>query len=80
MKLGLIFTLQDPPNAEHMQRLYDEVLEQAELAESLGFEAFFVPEHHQMPDGYLPQPLTFAAAMAARTKKAEVGTSILQFN
>ena len=26
MKLGLIFTMQDPPNGEHLQRLYDEVL------------------------------------------------------
>ena len=78
MKLGLIFTMQDPPNGEHLQRLYAEIFEQAELAESVGFEAFFLPEHHQMPDGYLPQPLTFAAALAARTKKAEIGTSILQ--
>jgi alkanesulfonate monooxygenase SsuD/methylene tetrahydromethanopterin reductase-like flavin-dependent oxidoreductase (luciferase family) len=44
----------------------------------MGFEAFFVPEHHQMPDGYLPAPLTFAAALAARTKKAEIGTGIMQ--
>ena len=78
MKFGLLFTLQDPPHGENIPRLYDEVFEQAELAEQLGFEAFFVPEHHQMPDGYLPAPLTFAAALAARTKTAEIGTGIMQ--
>ena len=39
---------------------------------------FFVPEHHQMPDGYLPAPLTFLAALAARTQRAELGTGIMQ--
>ena len=78
MKFGLIFTLQDPPNGEHLPRLYDEVFAQAELAEAAGFETFLLPEHHQMPDGYLPAPLTFAAALAAHTKKAEIGTGILQ--
>lgn len=78
MKFGLLFVLQDPPNGENLPRLYDEVFAQAELAERVGFEAFFVPEHHQMPDGYLPAPLTFAAALAARTKKAEIGTGIMQ--
>ncbi len=78
MKFALLFLLQDPPNGDHVPRLYDEVFEQAELAEQVGFEAFFVPEHHQMPDGYLPAPLTFAAALAARTKRAEIGTGILQ--
>jgi hypothetical protein len=33
MKFGLLFLLQDPPNGEHIPRLYDEVFEQAELAE-----------------------------------------------
>ena len=47
MKFGLLFPLQDPPHAENLPRLYDEVFEQAELAEQVGFEAFFVPEHHQ---------------------------------
>lgn len=78
MKFGLLFLLQDPPQGEHLPRLYDEVFEQAALAEQVGFEAFFVPEHHQMPDGYLPAPLAFAAALAARTKRAEIGTAILQ--
>ena len=50
MKFGLLFLLQDPPKGDHIPRLYDEVFEQAELAERRGFDAFFVPEHHQMPD------------------------------
>ena len=78
MKFGLHFLLQDPPHGENLPRLYDEVFEQAELAERLGFDAFFVPEHHQMPDGYMPAPLTFLAALAARTKRAELGTGIMQ--
>ena len=78
MKFGLIFALQDPPNGENLPRLYDEVFAQAELAEDLGFDAFFLPEHHQMPDGYLPAPLTFAAGLAARTQRAQIGTGILQ--
>ena len=78
MKFGLIFTLQDPPHGEHLSRLYDEVFAQAVLAEEAGFELFLLPEHHQMPDGYLPAPLTFAAALAAHTKRAQIGTGILQ--
>ncbi len=78
MKFGLIFTLQDPPHGEHLSRLYDEVFAQAALAEEAGFELFLLPEHHQMPDGYLPAPLTFAAALAAQTRRAQLGTGILQ--
>jgi alkanesulfonate monooxygenase SsuD/methylene tetrahydromethanopterin reductase-like flavin-dependent oxidoreductase (luciferase family) len=78
MKFGLHFLLQDPPHGENLPRLNDGVFEQAELAERLGFDAFFVPEHHQMPDGYMPAPLTFLAALAARTKRAELGTGIMQ--
>src|SRR5262245_35015227 len=78
MKFGILLPLQDPPNGDNLPRLYDEVFEQAEFAEQLGFDAFFIPEHHQMPDGYMPAPLTFAAALAARTKRAEIGTGILQ--
>jgi alkanesulfonate monooxygenase SsuD/methylene tetrahydromethanopterin reductase-like flavin-dependent oxidoreductase (luciferase family) len=67
-----------PAQYESHTRLYDEVFEQAQLAEQLGFEAFFVPEHHQMPDGYMPAPLTFTAALAAKTQRAEIGASIMQ--
>ncbi len=78
MKFGLLLLLQDPPNGERIAALYDEVFEAAEAAERVGFDGLFVPEHHQMPDGYMPQPLTFAAALAARTTRMEIGTAILQ--
>ncbi len=78
MKFGVLLFPQDPPRAEHLTRVYDEVLEQAEVAEELGFDSCFVPEHHQMPDAYLPSPLIFCSAIAARTSKIRVGTSILQ--
>lgn len=48
MKFGLLFYLQDPPNGEHIARLYDEVFEQAQFAERMGFEAFFVPSASAM--------------------------------
>jgi probable F420-dependent oxidoreductase len=78
VKFGMLVNTQDPPDGRHIPRLYQEILEEAELAESLGFDSVFVPEHHMMPDGYLPAPPVLLAAIAARTKRIRLGTSILQ--
>ena len=43
-------------------------LEQCEWADRLGFATVTLSEHHGSPDGYLPSPLVFGAAIAARTK------------
>jgi alkanesulfonate monooxygenase SsuD/methylene tetrahydromethanopterin reductase-like flavin-dependent oxidoreductase (luciferase family) len=43
-------------------------LEQCSWADRLGFATVTLSEHHGSPDGYLPSPLVFGAAIAARTK------------
>jgi alkanesulfonate monooxygenase SsuD/methylene tetrahydromethanopterin reductase-like flavin-dependent oxidoreductase (luciferase family) len=77
MQFGLIFTIQSPERwARPLTELYDATLEHAELADELGYGYALVGEHHFLPDSFCPQPLTVAAALAARTKRLRVGTSV----
>lgn len=78
MKFGMLVNTQDPPDGRNMPQLYKEILREAELAEEFGFDSVFVPEHHMMPDGYLPAPQVLLGAIAARTSHIRLGTSILQ--
>ncbi|MEV6164899.1 LLM class flavin-dependent oxidoreductase [Streptomyces sp. NPDC052052] len=78
MKTGLFFDLRNPPRwqrpwADHYRGTLDLIAE----AEERGADAVWLTEHHFTEDGYLPQPLTFAAAVAARTSRVRIGTGIL---
>ena len=78
MKVGILFDLRNPapwerPWAHH----YGQALELCEEADHLGVGGLWFTEHHLFSDGYLPQPLTFAAAAAARTRTARIGTSVV---
>jgi|DewCreStandDraft_5_1066085.scaffolds.fasta_scaffold02053_11 alkanesulfonate monooxygenase SsuD/methylene tetrahydromethanopterin reductase-like flavin-dependent oxidoreductase (luciferase family) len=53
------------------------VLEHIRAVEEMGYHAVFVAEHHFSDDGYMPAPLTAAAAIAAVTKRIRVGTWIV---
>ena len=78
MHTGIYFDLRNPPQwATDPARLYAFTLEMCEEADALGCHSIWVSEHHGFDDGYLPQPLTMAAAIAARTKRARVGTAIM---
>lgn len=77
-KLGVFFDLRNPsgwrrPWAEH----YERSIEIAVEAERLGAASAWVSEHHLFEDGYMPQPLTFLAALAARTERMRLGTAIV---
>src|SRR5207302_1887574 len=47
-------------------------LEMVDWAERMGFQSVNLSEHHGDPAGYLPAPLTLAAAVLARTEHIAV--------
>jgi alkanesulfonate monooxygenase SsuD/methylene tetrahydromethanopterin reductase-like flavin-dependent oxidoreductase (luciferase family) len=60
------------------RRIYAETLELFETAESLGFDAGWVAQHHfKREAGFLPSPFPFLAAVAERTQRIRLGTSIV---
>ncbi|WP_216898230.1 LLM class flavin-dependent oxidoreductase [Nocardia alni] len=78
MKVGLYFDLRVPPGSGlDPARVYAHTLEMCEEAERAGLDSVWVSEHHAFDDGYLPQPLTFAAAIAARTRRVRIGTALI---
>lgn len=76
MRFGVLFRPQDPPNGENIVERWRQVLDAASVAEEAGFDGVFLPEHHMMPDGYPPAPIVACAALAARTERVDVGTTI----
>jgi len=78
MRVGLYFDLRNPRRwRKDPARLHAFTLELCEEADQLGIDSLWFTEHHKFDDGYLSQPLTFAAAVAARTARARIGTAVL---
>ena len=61
----------------HHGRAYADLVEDARIAERLGFEALWLSEHHFFYDGYCPSPLTAAAHALAHTSTLRIGTGML---
>lgn len=57
--------------------IYCQAIEQARLAEALGFHAVWITEQHFNDFGTCPEPLTFAAHMAGVTKTIRLGTGVV---
>lgn len=57
--------------------LYAEALAMSEWADAHGCPRVVVSEHHGSPDGYLPSPFVFAAAVAGRTERIRIMLSAL---
>ncbi|HZP25433.1 MAG TPA: LLM class flavin-dependent oxidoreductase [Dehalococcoidia bacterium] len=76
MRLGY-FTLTDNTAAYEEKRrdpnqFLLEVMEEAQLADELGFNSVWVPEHHFGLFGCLPAPTAFLANLAARTQHVKL--------
>jgi alkanesulfonate monooxygenase SsuD/methylene tetrahydromethanopterin reductase-like flavin-dependent oxidoreductase (luciferase family) len=67
------FDLRNPAfSGVDMADRYQAALEMAEWADQRGALAITFSEHHGSDDGYLPSPLSLAAATAARTSNAAI--------
>ena len=77
VRVGLWYDLRNPVPDRPFSRLYREVLDQVEWAESVGFGSAWLTEHHFCEDGYTPSPFTIAAAMGERTRTMRIGTNLV---
>lgn len=78
LRFGLWYDFRNPPQwRQDPARLYEAIIGQAARAEALGWDDVWLSEHHFIEDGYTPSMLPLAAAIAARTKRIRIGTSVL---
>lgn len=76
-RVGLYFDLRNPGAQRPWSLVYRQALDRIGTAEARGLDAVWLTEHHGFSDGYLPAPLTAAAAVAARTSRVRVGTAVV---
>jgi alkanesulfonate monooxygenase SsuD/methylene tetrahydromethanopterin reductase-like flavin-dependent oxidoreductase (luciferase family) len=81
VRFGLFYEQQLPKpwTQGDEQRLFAQALEQAELADSLGFDVLWTAEHHFLPEySHSSAPEMFLAAATQRTKRIRLGHGIIQ--
>jgi alkanesulfonate monooxygenase SsuD/methylene tetrahydromethanopterin reductase-like flavin-dependent oxidoreductase (luciferase family) len=83
MKFGIfVFGDNHPDLGRSNQKYYEEVLTMAEWAEELGFDSFWLGEHHFYWYGTCVSPPMIIAALGQRTKRIRLGpaVSVLPFH
>jgi alkanesulfonate monooxygenase SsuD/methylene tetrahydromethanopterin reductase-like flavin-dependent oxidoreductase (luciferase family) len=77
MELVMIFDLRAPACGASRRALFAAALDFAQWADEHGFDVLGLGEHHLAEDGYNPSPLVLASAMAGRTRRIRLRTSVL---
>ena len=78
MKFGILFLPTYVPELDGSEaQAYQNMLEQVDRAEALGFEGVWLTEHHfQYYGGLVPAPPILAAAIAQRTRRIRLGMAV----
>jgi alkanesulfonate monooxygenase SsuD/methylene tetrahydromethanopterin reductase-like flavin-dependent oxidoreductase (luciferase family) len=72
------FLFPDSRDPEHDGVVIDETLREAWLSEELGCDAIWLAEHHFDGICAYADPIAFAGALAATTRRAKIGFAVLQ--
>ena len=76
-RFGIMYDCRRTPDSQlTMTDVYDATIDQAVLADQLGFDHVWFTEHHFLADGYLPAFQPLAGAIAARTERIRISTDI----
>jgi alkanesulfonate monooxygenase SsuD/methylene tetrahydromethanopterin reductase-like flavin-dependent oxidoreductase (luciferase family) len=77
MRFGLTTDFRNPlDSGRTTATVYADIIDHMVWAESIGFDAAYIFEHHFTGDSYIPSPLIAATAIAARTKRMRIGPDI----
>src|SRR3984893_18184802 len=76
--LGLRYDLRAPSwgSATHAE-LYATCLDQARGGDERGIDFVVLSQHHGGDDGYIPPPVTMAAAVAGRTRRIGINIAAI---
>jgi alkanesulfonate monooxygenase SsuD/methylene tetrahydromethanopterin reductase-like flavin-dependent oxidoreductase (luciferase family) len=77
MRFGLFNLMPFRSSSKAQRQVFQEVIEQIHLVESLDFDIAWFAEHHFSNYCLCPSPLVLAAYCAARTEKIRLGTAVL---
>ena len=83
MRFSILSLGDNYANLRSHEQFYHEVLDEAEYAEELGYEGFWVGEHHfQASQRVFPSPQMLLAAISQRTTRLRlgIGVSVLPVN
>lgn len=77
MRFGVFSIFDYWPRVKSVSQYYSDILDLAEKAEELGFDSFWISEHHFTDyGGILPRPQILLAALAQRTRTIRLGTAV----
>lgn len=79
MKFGIFSVVDHYPKelSRTSRQFYQELLEQVEAADELGFDSFWIAEHHFHEYGGIPRPPIWMAAAAERTRRIRLGAAVV---
>ena len=77
MKFGMFLIGDNSPELnKDLKEYYTEIIEQVQLAETLGFECFWFGEHHFDFFGIIPSPPVIMSVAAKSTEKIRMGVAV----
>ena len=77
MEFSIQLSADYPDKSYGGDQVYGDMLNQAILADRLGFDAVSITEHHLINCLMMPAPLQFAVKIAAHTERVSILTSIV---